>query len=323
MLKWKGYGQLHFSILIFGFTAILGEMINLPEVLLVWWRTGLAAAGFVGMAFYARRRKNREKIDVPLRDKWRLMGVGLVLVAHWIAFFAAIKYGSVSVAVVCLSTGALLTAFMEPFFTKRRPSALEFVLGAAAAAGIYLIYRFETAYALGLVLGLISAALSALYGVLNKPLAEKYPHQTINRYELGMGFLVLTLLMPFYYWFGPEAQVWAPPSAADWFWLVVLVVVCTNYAYGLAIEALRHIPTFAYVLAFNLEIIYSIVWAYFFFGENRDVSGGAVLGAALALGSVFLYPVLQRAQHIEYRRKLRRMARRNVAIPFRRRMARR
>jgi hypothetical protein len=34
----KAYLQLHFAVLLFGLTAILGKMIQLSALVLVWWR---------------------------------------------------------------------------------------------------------------------------------------------------------------------------------------------------------------------------------------------------------------------------------------------
>ena len=41
----RDYLKLHFIVLLWGFTAILGKMLTVPPVELVFWRTLLAAAG--------------------------------------------------------------------------------------------------------------------------------------------------------------------------------------------------------------------------------------------------------------------------------------
>ena len=39
----KAHWQLHFCVLLWGFTPILGAAISLPAPQLVWWRMGLVA----------------------------------------------------------------------------------------------------------------------------------------------------------------------------------------------------------------------------------------------------------------------------------------
>ena len=34
----RAYIELHIAVMLFGFTAILGDLIQLPSLVLVWWR---------------------------------------------------------------------------------------------------------------------------------------------------------------------------------------------------------------------------------------------------------------------------------------------
>ena len=40
----KAHWQIHFCVLLWGFTAILGKLITLPALALVWWRLLLVCA---------------------------------------------------------------------------------------------------------------------------------------------------------------------------------------------------------------------------------------------------------------------------------------
>ena len=78
------YLRLHFIVLLWGFTAILGKLISVPPVELVFWRTLLAAGGLLGL-LTVRRQPWR----VPAGEALRLLGVGALVAAHWITFFLA------------------------------------------------------------------------------------------------------------------------------------------------------------------------------------------------------------------------------------------
>ena len=50
----KAHWQLHFCVLLWGFTPILGAMISLPAPQLVWWRMGLVALLLLALPGVAR-----------------------------------------------------------------------------------------------------------------------------------------------------------------------------------------------------------------------------------------------------------------------------
>lgn len=283
----RAYASLHFAIVIFGFTVILGRIITLPEYMLVWYRVGLATLGYLILI-------RPQKLNIPRRDMLQLGAVGGVLMLHWIAFFASIKYANASIGAVCLSTSILFAALLEPFFRKRRLKIYQVLLSLIVIVGIYLIHQFQEISWAGIIWGLISAFFSALYGFLNKKIIKKYDDNTVNLFELGFGFIAMTLLMPIYFVLEPHAS-FPIPTSGDWFYLIILAIVCTTFAYNLALNALRYIPTFNYVLAFNMEAIYGVILATFILGENKNVDWRSLLGASMVLGSVFFYPLLERS----------------------------
>ena len=58
-----------------------------------------------------------------------------------------------------MSTGAFFTSLIEPIFFKRRINAVEIILGLIVVGGLYIIFSFESQYALGIVYALISSFL--------------------------------------------------------------------------------------------------------------------------------------------------------------------
>jgi drug/metabolite transporter (DMT)-like permease len=289
MFRNNAYVQLHFSILIFGFTVILGKVINLSEFWLVWYRLGLASLAYL---FFIKPHQ----FKISKQDALKLAGGGLLLTLHWITFFGSIKYANASIGAVCLSTSMIFAALLEPFFYRKRLKWYQIALGMVVVTGIYLIHRFHEVYTLGLIIGLTSAFLSAIWSIVNKKIVEGFNNTVVNFYELGFGWLILTVLSPFVISFEGAFPL---PSLSDWVYLLILSLICTNFAYNLSINSLRSIPTFNYVLAFNMETIYGIILATLLFGENTHTDTGTIIGVMMVLVSVFAYPFLHR--YIEMR----------------------
>lgn len=279
----RPYLRLHAAILLFGFSGILGDLIALPVPLLVFYRV-LIATAFM-LVIYGHRTA-----FLAPRDHQKLYGMGVVLCLHWLAFFGSIQAANVSVAVVCLSAGALFGTVIESVLARRRPPNLDLVLGLMALAGMYLLYSFQELYGLGILLGLLSALMSAVYGVGNKPLMQKYSVQSVNVHQIGTCLLLLAPAIPLYS--VVEGTEWYP-TAQEWLYLLGLGIGCSVVANLLSLSALREIPPFIYLLSFNLESVYSLILATWLLNENRAASWGEWTGMMLVLGAVFLYPLLR------------------------------
>src|SRR5690606_663766 len=91
--------------------------------------------------------------------------------------------------------------------------------------GVYVIARAQEGQIVGVVLGVIAAILSALFTVLNKKMIVKYDSRLLSFYELGFGFLILTLLLPLIHFVSPLEQL--VPTSMDWFYLLLLSLFCT------------------------------------------------------------------------------------------------
>jgi hypothetical protein len=86
----------HASVVLWGFTAILGKLISLPAAALVWWRM-LLVAGMLAML----PRVWRGLAAMPLRLMLTLAAIGIVVALHWLTFYASIKLANASVAATC------------------------------------------------------------------------------------------------------------------------------------------------------------------------------------------------------------------------------
>lgn len=272
---------MHIAVFLAGFTAILGKLITLNEGLLVWFRLLITVSTLAIMLYYQKRIK-----AIPWGDMLKIFGVGVIVALHWVTFYGSVKYGNVSVALVCFSATGFFTAFFEPMILRRKLSVIEIGLGMMAIAGIYIIFDFHPQYKLGIIFGILSAMGSALFPIFNKRLLVVYEPKTLTLYELGGGLLALTVLVPLYLLKFPASYY--VPTATDWLWLFVLAWLCTVLSFDLQLNALKKVSAFTANLTYNLEPVYGIILAFIFFKENENLHREFYLGVLLILLAVVL-----------------------------------
>ena len=280
----KDYLLLHLSVFIAGFTGVLGRLITLDSAVLVWWR--MAAAGLIIWAFLAiTKQLNRYKPN----DILQMGGVGMLLCLHWVFFYASIKASNVSIGVVCFSLVGFFTALFEPIINRHRFSGREFLFSLLTILGIYLIFHFDSRYRLGIVLGVISSALYALFAIVNQRVGKHYETKNMLLWEMVGGLVGLSCLLPIYNHFIPVGRLY--PVGMDIPYLTFMVVVCTIGLCLLQIIVLQRIPAFTVNLTYNLEPVYSIILSMFIFNEYKELNFSFVIGIALIILSVVLQTV--------------------------------
>ncbi len=285
----KAYLQLHIAIFLWGFTAILGDLISLVAFWLVWWRVGFTSLSLVFFPNVLKKAKN-----IPLADLRRFGIVGVLIAIHWITFFGSIKYANASVALVAMSTSALFTSFIEPIFNNKRLKKLDIIFGLAVIPGMSLVVNdLKGDMLLGLFIGLLSAFLAALFAVINKKYISVAEPIVMTFIELSSSWLFLSLLIPIVIVYTPDSIQWLPASA-DWVYLLILSLLCTTLAFMIHLYALRHISAFASNLVINLEPVYGILLAGIFLSDFEELNPTFYIGVVLILVVIFLYPLISK-----------------------------
>lgn len=270
----KAFLQLHIAVFLAGFTGILGRLITFNEGLIVWYRL-LFTAITMWILFSIRRRLK----GIPFTDILKVTGVGFIAAMHWVTFYGSIKYSNVSVALVCFSSIGFFTAIFEPLILKRRVRWMELLLGVITIAGIYVIFRFDTQYKTGIIIGMVSAVLASLFPIYNRQFLQRMNVETMLTWQLSGGFLVLSLLLPFYLQRFPSDHF--IPTWSDLAWLLVLAWLCSVLAFQLSGNALKRLSAFTVNLTYNLEPVYGILLAFVVYRENELLSKWFYLGFAI------------------------------------------
>jgi drug/metabolite transporter (DMT)-like permease len=276
---------LHFTVIIWGFTGTLGQLITIPAVSLVWYRVFIASLSlFLYFVFFKIPFKVNRKTFVALIFTGSLVG------AHWILFFASIKLSTIAVTLVCLSSITLFTAIFEPLINKKHISKLQLLAGGLIITGIVIIFKFETKYTTGIILGLVSAVVASIFPIINSRLIKQQEASVISFYELSGAFFWITL----YLFVSNGYNRYIIPTPLDICYLLILGTVCTSIAYAAGVSVMRELPVFRVALITNLEPVYGIILAFIFFRDMNKMTTGFWIGALIILSTILLYPITQR-----------------------------
>jgi len=285
----RAWFQIHFCVVLWGFTAILGKLITLPALSLVWWRMTLVTAALLFVP----------KVWIGIsRLSWRLVaiyaGIGVVVAAHWLTFYGSIKLSNASVAATCMALTPVFITFVEPFLVRRRFDARELLFALAIIPGVALVVGGTPGeMRLGIAIGALSSFFVAVFNSLNKRYIEHGEALSVTGIEMAAGALFLTIASPLIAGFGP---LFVLPDTHDFVLLLVLAIGCTLFPFVLSLVALRHLSAFTSVLAINMEPVYAIVLAIILLGEQRELEPGFYLGVAIIMIVVFSHPLLVRRQ---------------------------
>lgn len=191
-----------------------------------------------------------------------------------------------------MATTAIFTSVIEPIYLKRRFEWFELIIGIIVLPAMILIVNniaFEMR--IGVLLGLISAFLASLFNTLNKKHIEKGLEKEISFVELGAAWIALSLLLPLHLLSDPDVVFL--PSVKDIGFLLILALLCTNFAFVLSMKALNHITAFGSSLTMNLEPLYGIFIAMIILGEHKELNLNFYIGVILIIASVLIYPFIK------------------------------
>lgn len=289
IFKNKNLLLLHFIVFIWGWSPILGKLINIEGLIalqLVWFRMLLTV---ITVGIYLSLTK--QSIKLPKNDIFKLIGVGSIIAFHWFCFYNAINISNVSVTLVAFATGALFTSIIEPLFYKRKIIRYEMGFGILIIAAISMIFKVEIRYMYGIIFGMLAAFTSSLFMVFNGLLVKRIPSSVITIYELGGGFLALSIYLLVNGKFTPDFFVITPPA---WGWLLLFSIIGTAYPFIASVNLMKKISPYTVSLTVNLETVYGIIIAYFLWRKDEAMTPGFYIGALIILATVFGNSILKR-----------------------------
>ena len=266
---------LHLSVLLFGAAGLFGKLLELHPVGIVLGRVVFASL-FLGILLRARGTSLGLQ---RRRDAAGLVGLGVLLAAHWVTFFHAIQLSSVAVGLLTFSTFPIFTAVLEPVLLKERWSHGDALAALVTFAGVALVVpelEWGNTLTRGAFWGVMSGLTFALLSIANRGYVRRYPALVLAFHQ---DLWAMVALLPFL------AVVEVVPGGRDLLLLALLGVVFTAGAHSLFIHGLRDVRARTASVIATLEPVYGIAFALLLLGEvpaPRTLAGGAVILAAAA-----------------------------------------
>lgn len=279
----RGYFIIHFCVILWGFTPIMGRLIDLAALELVWWRMLFACAALLLLPATWR---GWHKFNLKYLG-YALMG-GFLLASTWMLFYVSVKATNASVAAVCIAATPLFLSFFGPLVTKRRYKLSDLFLAIIVVPGMLLVVGgIPSSMLVGLGYGILASAVLALFSSSNRLLTGKVPPLTASCLIIGFGavFVLLTLFIV-----GEKPVQLSWPQGNNLILLLVLAVLMTALPMVLVLIALRHLSVFAQQNAINLEPLYALLLAIPILGEAQELSWQFYVGSLIIVGTVFLEP---------------------------------
>ncbi len=290
--KTKSLIALHIIIFIWGFTGILGELIEMSSIPLVFNRMFIAFLILIIFQFLFFKTKKISK-----KNKIFFLGTGVLIAIHWIFFFESIKVSNVSLGVTCLSTTAFFTSIIDPIFKKKKIKLYEIFLSFFVIIGILIIFiadeevMSKSEKEKGILLSILSAIFASIFTSINSIFIEKGNSSfQITKYEMigGSIFTFLYLLIQ------NEVNEKVIPKGNDIYFILLLSIICTALAYLISVEIMKKIKPFTMNISVNMEPIYAVILAIIIFKDQEIMSSSFYLGAIIIIISILLNTIFKK-----------------------------
>ena len=263
---------LHLAVMLFGFSAVLGQFVSAPAVIIAGGRVIFSSITLLIFSLVTKASlKLRSKKDYGIA-----LFTGVVLAVHWTTFFQSIQSSSVAIGTITFSAFPLFLTFLEPlvFHEKLKFRSVISALVLLLGVGITIpSFSLENETTIGIVWGLISALAYGVMSLSNRYLSGFYESRTICLYEQGTAAVVLLPAL-----FLLQVQ-WTVENVVG---IAAIGLVCTAIAHSLYVAAQRNVKAQTAGVISGMETVYGILFAFLFLGEVPGVR--KLIGSAIILG---------------------------------------
>ena len=135
----------------------------------------------------------------------------------------------------------------------------------------------------------MSALCASIFSIINSKQVQNRPAPIISFYELVGAWVWVSIFLFFFDGYNASMSL----NFSNFAYLMILGTVCTSVAYVAGVAVMKELSAFRVALITNLEPVYGIMLAFIFFGKREQMTIGFYAGAAIILGTIFIYPVIK------------------------------
>jgi len=260
--------------LILGGGGLFAKLILLPADSIILGRTIIASAAL--LIFHLIRR---ESIKVKNRkDFGILVGLGVLMGAHWVAFYSAVQVSTVAIGVISIFTYPMFTALLEPLILKTKFNKTDLLYAIIIIIGVLTVVPaidVTNNLTLGVALGLTSAIILSIRNIYSKSLLGRYSAPKILLYQ---AVTTAILLVPI------SLSPLLEASNLDWAYLLLSGVIFTALAHTLYVTSMTHLTATTVSIVASIQPLYATGLAFLILGEiprSNTVYGGIIIVGAV------------------------------------------
>lgn len=273
----KSLISLHIAVMLFGLSAVLGQFVTAPAVIVAGGRVICSS-----LLLFLLSIAGRASLKLKSRKDYGIaVFAGIVLAVHWTTFFQAIQSSSVAIGTITFSTFPLFLTFLEPLLFREKLKVTSVLSAVVLLLGVFITipeFSLENQITIGILWGMVSSLSYAVLSLANRYLSRSYAARTVCLYEQGTAAVVLLPAM-----FLVKTS-WTTQNILG---IAAIGFICTAFAHSLYVAAQRKVKAQTAGIISGMETVYGIVYALLFLGEVpgiRELIGGAViLGVALVI----------------------------------------
>lgn len=269
----KSLFALHIAVVLLGGTGLFSKIIPLAATDIT-----LGRSLFACLALFIFVQIGRESWRLDRRaDYFIAIGLGILMTAHWVTYFASMQYAGVSVGMIAMFTFPVITVLLEPFFEKTRLAWQDLVSTLVVILGIALIVpevSLQNDITIGIALGVISAV---LYAIRNLSLRKYFSHYSGARSMAWQTLVIVVCLLPF------SALPSGQTNISVWLLLLALGTVFTALPHALVANSLAHLRAKTFSLIACMQPFYGVIFAVLLLNESpgwTTILGGILVTSA-------------------------------------------
>jgi len=253
----KNIPSLLLATLFISTSGVLGKYIAMPVEAIVWFRSVFAVVFIYGYCRFT-------KVDLNIKAKkdWiPFLLSAFFMAGHWLTYFYALKLSNVAIAMLSLFTFPIITAFLEPFFSKTKFDPIYIFLGILVLTGLYILapeFSLESNELKGILLALSSAVCYSLRILILKQHVSNYNGSMLMLYQTAIISIFLAPILFFVDISGFQSQF---P------YLILLAVLTTAIGHTMMVKSLKHFSASTATFISSIQPIFGIIIAFFVVNE--------------------------------------------------------
>ncbi len=203
--------------------------------------------------------------------------------AHWITYFYALKLSNVAIGMLSLFTFPIMTALLEPLFTKVKFDPIHIVLGTIVLIGIYILapeFNLESGQLQGALLGLLSAFCYALRILILKGHVSQYNGTMLMFYQVA----ILTIILIPALFFMDVSNI-----TSQYPYVILLALLTTAIGHTMFVNSLKYFKASTASIIGSAQPVFGIIIAFFFLKEIPTIHtfvGGALILTTVVIESI-------------------------------------